>query len=1227
MRLSRFAGVSFGEIGEVLREEWRKFFTLLMYFKAFAPAWPARTKLYRTGRKMLLPAPTVFIFLSSFAQAGTVQQISFHVVTLALMFSACIAISWFVAGVILGTIPPLLRIGRMVGLASFFACGAIAASAQTQPNLENGFKDYGSIHGSNIDSVNLTTGNWMLHSPLFADVAQRGDLGAHYFAYATSKNWQIKCTPNSTTGQTCFWVPGGTGVALERSTAISVHRTVIISAPGDGTITYEGYGYTLNGPDGASHQMYGIPGTEDANGDPTIYESLDTTGYHVTLSNQDSNGVWATVTMMDRQGNQYLGNFGPYQNCPKASSGRLPRADSGNVAPVIDDTPLGDRYCSQNAFMSLITDANGNQMTYFTPQNQVAGQDTAGRSQPLESGAPTSDYSGCVSRFTVSYAFINYYTGPGGASQQVKSCYAAVPFQTAFNATTAGVSVLEAQNVSSNYNSTLGGYMVLQLVTLVLADGSKWTFDYDSYLEVTSVGLPTGGSISLTWTTINFANCNPPDPTYLSRAVASRTLNDNNGHSYTWNYTWGTPSNGTLVNTVTDALSNDSVHTFTALSNEGSGNGCFFYETRTQDYQGTGTGRQLLKQVDTTYSSMLFTVATSAISAVGNVVPTSVQTTVYPSGKVSLVTKSYDSGLGTNAPIFGNVTKELDYDWGQGSPGPLLRETDTTYQWQVDSRYLTANLLDLPASVVVKTASGTKMAETDYVYDESAYLTASNISTQHGSAPNPVRGNLTTASRWLNTSTSPVVSHTNWYDTGEVYQAIDPLGHTTTHSYDPFYVGAYATQTCSPTTSGVAHCVSGTYDFNTGVLTSLTNENATTQASGNTPGDSAHTSNYTYDFMFRIISAQAPPDPANNGLHATTSFNFSAPNSFPVNVQRTKSVTTALSDSATSFFDGLGRGYKGQHTLPNGAATVDTTFDLAGHPATVSNPYFSTSDPTFGTITNAYDALDRVTQTTKQDGSISSVAYNVITGAHDAVPGANFSGDCTDATDEAGKQRRACVDGLGRLVMVVEPNPGAGATTATGSVTINGNEQSTGGAATSGSATITITGNEQSGQYCPAGHCHTLWDAGTVAISVAGFAAKTVTYSQSDTAATVAWNLSCAFHNDTSGPADASCPQSAGSSTSVVLTARVAGSATNYSFTTSSATGDTTGTFGGPSFFAGPASGAFTGGHDAGASDSGNITVTVNATNYTVAFGAGDTGSAIASRLASAMSGDTVVSA
>ncbi|MFI5105626.1 MAG: hypothetical protein ACHP79_11950, partial [Terriglobales bacterium] len=448
---------------------------------------------------------------------------------------------------------------------------------------------------------------------------------------------------------------------------------------------------------------------------------------------------------------------------------------------------------------------------------------------------------------------------------------------------------------------------------------------------------------------------------------------------------WGTLANGSITNRVTDPLLNDTVHTFTAQLPPGSSNipGCNLYETTTVEYQGAQGANHPLQRSDTTYASTyLAEDMFGGGGGVGNVFATDVVTTVYPSGKVKKVHKDPDSGLGTGLPIFGNVKKELEYDWGQGTPGALLRETDTTYQWEINSAYLTARLLDLPASVIVKDAGGNRVAETDYSYDEPGYLTTPTpaISTQHNPAPPySVRGNQTTVSRWLNTTNSFVASHTKWYDTGEVYQGIDPLGHTTTHSYDPFYVGAYATQTCSPTTNGVAHCVSGTYDFTTGVLTSLTNENASTQANGNTPGDSAHTSNYTYDYLFRITSAQAPPDPANSGLRAQSNFTFSSPGALPITAQRTKSVTTALSDSATSFFDGLGRGYKGQHALPNGTATVDTTFDLAGHPATVSNPYFTTSDPTYGNTTNAYDALDRVTQTTKQDGSISHVAYSVLT--------------------------------------------------------------------------------------------------------------------------------------------------------------------------------------------------------------------------------------------------------
>ena len=107
--------------------------------------------------------------------------------------------------------------------------------------------------------------------------------------------------------------------------------------------------------------------------------------------------------------------------------------------------------------------------------------------------------------------------------------------------------------------------------------------------------------------------------------------------------------------------------------------------------------------------------------------------------------KTYDTALtdpvsGTTS--YGKVLTEKVYDWGVGAPGQLLRETDTSYQWQNDARYLAAHLLDLPASVVIKDGNGSRLAETDYTYDEPQYLTASNITTQHGAAPNPVRGNL-----------------------------------------------------------------------------------------------------------------------------------------------------------------------------------------------------------------------------------------------------------------------------------------------------------------------------------------------------------------------------------------------------------------------------------------------------------------------------------------------------
>jgi RHS repeat-associated protein len=480
---------------------------------------------------------------------------------------------------------------------------------------------------------------------------------------------------------------------------------------------------------------------------------------------------------------------------------------------------------------------------------------------------------------------------------------------------------------------------------------------------------------------------------------------------------------------VTDPLGNDTVHQVTGFFG-----GPSLFETQTRYYQGSQSSGTLLKTVNTDYSY-----SSNPFDHIGanvnpptaiNVVPIRV-TTILPNGLVTKEETDHDSAFTFRDPFWGlpiypplsytsatysgtlgTVSARREYDYGAGSAGNLLRQTFTTYLWQGNSNYLTANMLDLPSSVVVKDGNGNRVAETDSTYDEAQYLSSSGISTQHQSAPNAVRGNLTTVSKWLSTSTNPVVTHTNWYDTGEVFQTIDALGNATTHSYDPAYVGAYSTKTCN----SLSQCVSGTYDFNSGALTSFTDQNAASQASGTTQGDPAHTSNYGYDNMFRMTQALLPPDA--NAVRPETDFYY--PNS--TTVQRCRKQLDNAGSACGSgwivdyaYFDGLGRTTQTRLADPAGDDYVDTTYDTLGRVSTVSNPHRNNStNSTDGITTSHYDALSRVTSITKQDGSASSVQYDQAVG----------TANCTIATDEAGKQRKTCSDGLGRLMKVWEDPAG-----------------------------------------------------------------------------------------------------------------------------------------------------------------------------------------------------------
>ncbi|PYX67499.1 MAG: hypothetical protein DMG78_27595, partial [Acidobacteria bacterium] len=94
---------------------------------------------------------------------------------------------------------------------------------------------------------------------------------------------------------------------------------------------------------------------------------------------------------------------------------------------------------------------------------------------------------------------------------------------------------------------------------------------------------------------------------------------------------------------------------------------------------------------------------------------------------------------------------------------------------------------------------------------------------------------------------------------------------------------------------------------------------------------------------------------------------------------------------------------------------TDATYDVVGRIASVSNPYRSTNDYTYGSTAYAYDALNRPTKVTLQDGSFTSALYtdNTVT-----------------TTDPAGKKRQSTFDSLGRLTQVTEDPGGLGYITA-----------------------------------------------------------------------------------------------------------------------------------------------------------------------------------------------------
>lgn len=1060
---------------------------------------------------------------------------------------------------------------------------AVNLLGQANVNEEQGLKPYDSWHGGDLDTVSLTNGGLVLHIPLVS-FPQRGNLPLTFSIYSNTKNWQELnyCIPDPPNPMNCSntrWEP------LPRGGLFPVTPNGQVANPNysvDGAYVASSLDYWFQSfsqaepidPNNPPNQTYydWLQAIVSPDGNAHVLASFSggtTSGPAYPLRSFDTTGILFDGTnLMVPNGTRF-----------SFSNGRTPQAN--------------------NTAASAITDANGNLITVSNSNGSFT--DTLGRVIPAPPGTSTSDLSNCPAG--AASARVWNVPGPNGGTRTFKFCYSNVTVYTNFS----------LGDSSSEYPSTTTPL----LSAVVLPDLTSWTFAYDNYSDITRLGFPTGGSITYTYAIAPFSNT----LTGGSMVVTSRTVDANDGTGgHKWSYKIsgqyiGNPSvwSGTIV--VTSPDGNDTVHT---IGSPVSNYYATVYDLQVQYYQGSQGSGTPLKTVATQYGG-----AGNASVGVCCIVPTQVST-IWEDGHTSKVVNTWDSGTtenpyGTNSIplILGSLLRTDEYDYSNA----LVRSTINQYLWQANSTYFNNNFLSLVSSTTTTNGAGTQVEQITYGYDEVA-VTPSNLNTSTLVSPpagGNIRGNRTTTSHWLDRSNSSLSSTATYFDSGMVASSTPPqnsdgLNRTTNYSYSSNFVGAYLTQTNMPDTqmpdSGapvVHHVISGNYDFNTGLLTSFTDENSQVYS-------------YQYDNMLRLTQGNHPDQ-------GQTIFTYPDPNT----VTRQRLISGNTYDSFSAKFDGLGRSYETLQAVPGATVEVDTTFDSVGRVATVSNPYYQgsshSSDPTYGVTQTQYDALNRVIKTIKQDNSTSAVKYNDAAG-----DGAGSAVVCTSATDEAGKQRQVCNDGLGRMVKVIEPNPGAPATNGTGWITVSGTEQTANSQpGTSGSATITISGTEQSA--CTAfrsGRClGTIWDTGTVTVTVGGFPAKSVSYGHFDTPATIAWNLSCAFHNDTSSAADAYCPGSAGTSTQVVLTARITGTASNYSFTTSSVTSDTTCTyFCGPSFTAAPASGGFAGGQNASSTpDTGTVTATINGTPYSVNYGAADSSTTIAQNLASAISAGTLANA
>ena len=885
---------------------------------------------------------------------------------------------------------------KSIGIWIFASCMFLMAtwtlqlSGQDLPDVAQGIQPYVSYQGGQVDKVNLATGGANIRIPLFA-FPQRGTLSLSYSIVFNSLSYVSiqTCAGRSCTAQT-YVVPTSWNRSATTPTGAQLVLDQEVLAGG---ITQADPNYSNPPVFGARYYVTTSDGGQHPLGHTSsgVFRSVDGTGFMFQPQNPSE--------------------YPAFNGLPVAPSlNGLATLPGGHGGTVTDSK--GIAYVTSPTGMSTMTDTDGNTITVTGSSGETT--DSIGRHIPqTEESVSTST---CPSL-------------PGNPLYQPVASAGAWDVPTFGGGTARYIFCYATINISTNLGLPLPGGLNKQikksftfLQSVVLPNGQYWGFIYDSanpnssssyaYGELKTLIYPTGGSVNYT----NFEGGGSPCDSYRNGGLGGgmslitytwsttqRQEFDGEGNSSTWNYTF--PSAGILNGSILSPA-NDITATEFATAD-----GCGFVDAGEKVYKGSSQSGTPLKNRSVPYTFPFVPGVPTAYASYPQG-----ETTVWQGTNSATISNTYGSNAlqiaetecatattcGTYYTAQIPVGRIVSKSYGDFT-GSTLKTENTTYQWQANSAYFTRNLLDIPSQMQTVSSSGT-LGSTSFTYDETAY------------SPGGTRGHPTTVTNWLNTGSSPT-THTGWNSTGMKSYFDDAKGNynANCHTIDYLYANdaahCYASKIVG-TINALNQATSALCDLNTGLISTYTDLNS-------------QVTTFNFDSSRRLKCVEAPDG-------GSSAFNI---NDTVGSLKVDKVVRSNGGDACTSntnnidmqyAFDGLGRQiHMRLESDPSGVVSTDTTYDSMGRVASVSNPYRSTSDPTYGVTYNTYDALSRMVKQTDADGSTrqwcfdNNSAYGQTNCRSLLGTGA---GEWIDHSDEAGSDWQNVNDSLGRLTRVFEPN-------------------------------------------------------------------------------------------------------------------------------------------------------------------------------------------------------------